>query len=134
MNKFYTDLIGRKWKKDAKGPNEFDCYHLIKEIQRRRGFYLPNIKTPESIELRLAMFEKLSSEYTIPIDRPEPFSIVVFDVRRFTRLHVGVVLEDCRSFIHAAAYIRRVRIDKLKSILWRKRITGYYRCTKKTET
>lgn len=131
MEKFYTDLIGKRWQKDAKGPNTFDCYHLVKELQKRRGFYLPEQDVPDGIEMRMKMFEKLSSEYAEPIDKPEPYSIVVFDVGRLGRLHIGVVLEDCRSFIHAAAYIRRVRIDKLSGILFQKRIAGYYRCLKK---
>jgi len=130
MINFYNNLIGKKWKKGGRGPNEFDCYHLVREVQQRRGFYLPNIETPESIKMRLAMFEKFSSEYAEPIDKPEPFCVVVFDARLFYSLHIGVILEDCRSFIHAATYIKRVRIDKLKSILWKNRIFGYYRCTK----
>ena len=89
------------------------------------------MQTPESIEMRLAMFEKLSSEYAISIDKPEPFSIVVFNMKRIAPLHIGVVLQDCRSFIHAAAYIRRVRIDRLDSILWKNKIFGYYKCLKK---
>ncbi len=131
MDNFYTNLIGKGWKQHGKGPEFYDCYHLVKEIQRRRGFFLPEIDTPESIEMRLQMFKKLCSKFAESIDKPEPFCVVVFDGGRFTRLHIGVVLEDCRSFIHSAAYIKRIRIDKLDSVLWKKRVFGYFRCTKK---
>lgn len=133
MDNFYTDLIGKKWRKNARGPNEFDCYHLVKEVQRRRGYFLPEIETPEGVELRLKMFEKLASEYAEPLDRPEPFCVVIIDMGKLAPLHVGVVLENCQQFIHAAAYIRRVRIDRLNSILFKKRIFGYYRLIKKVK-
>lgn len=133
MDNFYTDLIGKKFQTGGRGPDTYDCYGLIIEIMKRLGKYLPEQDTPAGVEMRLKMFEEISSEFAEPIDKPEPFCIVVFNLRRLSPLHIGVVLEDCRGFIHSAAYIRRVRIDKLDGILWKHRITGYYRCTKKTE-
>lgn len=131
MDNFYTDLIGKKFQTGGRGQDVYDCYGLIIEMMKRLGKYLPEQDTPEGIEMRLKMFKEISSEFAEPIDKPEPFCIVVFNLRRLARLHIGVVLEDCRRFIHSAAYIKRVRIDKLDGILWKHRITGYYRCTKK---
>lgn len=124
MDNFYHDLIGKK-------SDDIDCYHLVIEMMKRHGYFIPEQSTPESIEMRLAMFEKLSSEYAEPIEKPEPFCIVVFDAGRLMRLHVGVILEDCRSFIHSIAHIKRIRIDRLSSWPWKNRIAGFYRCTKK---
>lgn len=131
MENFYTDLIGKKFQTGGRGPDTYDCYGLIIEMMKRVDKYLPEQDTPDGVEMRLKMFDRISSEFTEPIDKSEPFCIVVFDLGRLAHLHIGVVLEDCRSFIHSAAYIRRVRVDKLNGILWKHRITGYYRCKKK---
>lgn len=128
---FYQDLIGKKYQKNGRGSKGYDCYGVVLELAKRRGFFLPEIKTPESIKLRQAMFEKLSSEYAIPIEKPEPNCIVVFDTRVFGRLHVGMVLENCRQFIHAD--LQRVRVCRLDSFIWKRLIIGFYRLTKKLE-
>lgn len=130
MDNFYTDLIGKKFQIGGRGPDTYDCYGLIIEMMKRLGKYLPEQDTPDGIEMRLKMFDEISGRFAEPIDKPEPFCMVVFDMGRLARLHIGVVLEDSRSFIHSAAYIKRVRIDTLSGILWKHKITGYYRCKK----
>lgn len=131
MEQFYTYLIGKKWKENGRGPDEFDCYGLVIEMMKHRGYYLPNQKTPDGIKMRMKMFKSISSEFAIPIDKIEPFCIVIFDCGRLARLHIGIVLANCKSFIHSVAHIKRVRVDSLSSWPWKNRITGYFKCTKK---
>ena len=124
----YLDLVGRKFKIDGRGPTEYDCYGLILELAKRRGFFLPEQNTPEGIEMRMKMFEAISSEFTEPIDKIEPWAVVVFCKGRLGRLHVGTALQDCRRFIHADH--KGVRITRLNSIIWQRKIAGYYRLKK----
>lgn len=125
METFYTNIIGKRFKINGRGPDEFDCYGLVKEIAKRRGYYLPQQDTPEGIKLRLAMFDKISSEFTEPIDTPEPWAIVVFDKGRLGRLHIGVVLENCEQFLHADR--KGVRISRLSSPGFLRKIAGFYK-------
>lgn len=127
----YKDLVGLPFKLGAQGPKEYDCYSLVKEIAHRRGFFLPVVNTPDDIELRLKLLESISNEYTELIVKPEPFCIVIFDLGPFGKIHCGIVLADCRQFIHSAAFIKRVRIDRLSSYPFRGRIFGFFRLCKR---
>lgn len=126
---FYHDLIGVPFKTNGRDLNGLDCYGLILEMSNRLGKYLPEMNTPEGFELRLAMFEKLSSEYGEFIDKPESWAVVVFAPSISSRLHCGMVLLNCQQFIHTDKH--GVRISRLDSRLWERRILGFYRIKNK---
>jgi len=130
---FYSDLIGKPFRIGAKGPDFYDCYHLVKEVQRRRGYDLPAINTPKSIEMRMALFNKHKDEFLELLNKPEAFSIVIFDAGMLGRLHMGVVLEDRKRFIHAFSSGKSTRISYLSKWPWKKRIFGFYKVTKKLD-
>jgi len=99
----------------------------MKEVQRRRGYDLPDINTPKSIEMRMTLFNKHKDEYLELLNKPEAFSIVIFDAGILGRLHMGAVLEDCKRFIHA---YKSIRISYLSKWPWKNRIFGFYKCIK----
>lgn len=123
------DLIGLPFKINTRGPDSYDCYGLCQEVQWRRGFLLPDFETPESVKMRLAILNKITSEnkFVERISKPEAYSIVVFDLRLLARIHVGVVLEDCRKFLHAMGFKRRVCINRLSQFPYHGRVWGYFR-------
>lgn len=129
----FDDLIGKPFAYGGRGPEAYDCYGLALEVKRRvssplesggdRGgvpdFEHPD--TPEDIHrVILAARERFSA-----IPAPAPFCFVTFTVCYPFTSHVGIVLPDCVHFIHILERTS-VCIERLDSIAWKRRITGYY--------
>jgi hypothetical protein len=106
-------MLNKKFKKDGRGPNEYDCYGYIIDILKKVGKYLPEYDSP-------ALSEKI-----IKIDKPESFCIVEY--QGFPTHHVGIVLEDCIRFIHIRDKVN-VAIERLDQPEWQRKIIGFYRC------
>ena len=103
-----------------------DCYTLCREVYRRLDKELPSFSHPE--EANVIEQEVLGGKQLfVELEKPEPFCLVTFRVMGFVS-HVGVVLEDCRSFIHILKK-SRVSVERLDSLLWKKRIDGFFRLT-----
>lgn len=60
------------------------------------------------------------------IEKPEPWCIVAMAIHPRYVSHIGVVIEDCRRFIHVMAKTR-VSIERLDAMEWTPRIRGFYR-------
>ncbi len=93
------DLLGKSFQYGGRGPLEYDCYGLVMEIYKRRGVSLPDFGSSPSASW---------------IHRP-PFTT-----------HIGVVLEDGYRFIHIMTKTE-VTIERLDSLLWKRRITGFFK-------
>jgi hypothetical protein len=126
----WNDYIGRGFHIGGRGPQEFDCYGLAKEIAKNRGYFLPEQDTPESVDCRLAIFQKEICPYLEPIERPLPYCLVVFDFRG-RGLHIGTVTDRPGRFIHCSSSTKRVVVSKLKDINFNRHIYGFYRLTNK---
>lgn len=118
--------IGLPFELNARGPGAYDCYGLIQSLCYERGFFLPDQDTPESIEMRRALFDEVHSPYLEPIDRPEPYCLVVFDFRR-GGLHLGMVTEDTRKFIHISSQTKAVIVNRLRDSFFERQIYGFFR-------
>ncbi len=121
----YLDLIGKQFEYGAQGPDKFDCWTLARELYLRMGIVLPPFASTDDCNLINQMVNQ-GKELFISIEMPESFCIVLFMVRPPYVSHIGVVLEDCQRFIHAARE-QAVAIERLDSHLWRRRIKGYYK-------
>ena len=129
-NKKYTpvtvsDLIGKPFLYGGRGPDHYDCYGLVSEIYKRRGIALPPLLSATSYKAIDPIFQNEKKGY-IKIDKPEAYAIVSFIIRPPFVSHVGVVLENEKSFIHVLQK-RFVAIEQLSSQSWNHRIEGYYR-------
>lgn len=125
----YTDLLGKEFAYGGRGPEAYDCWGLCEEIYRRLGRPCPSYFTPADRDRKSVA---AAIEYCAIMDNfrrlsaPEPFCFVTFTVRRPYVSHVGIVMEDCRTFLHIMAKSRVTR-ERLDSIVWRDRVRGYYR-------
>lgn len=63
----------------------------------------------------------------VELKTPEPFCLVTFMTKPPYTTHIGVVLENCRDFIHNLDMSTKVCIERLDSMLWERRITGFYK-------
>ena len=125
---YYIDLLGKSFKLDARGPDEFDCWGLCLEMGRRVGIQFPEHFTPvDSVEQDEAIKHYRDSCF-IKLKKPEPYCIAVYalDVVPPNVDHCGFVLEDCRTMIHSLSK-RKVSIQRLDNPIFLKRLDGYYK-------
>lgn len=124
----YADLIGKKFKWNACGPDEYDCWTLCREIYRRLGKRMPEfsyfIDGEKKQEKSAEEFERHKGSFT-RLDLPVPFCIVAFNLIPRYVSHVGIVLENNYEFIHVlkSTFVVKERLD---SIIWERKIAGYY--------
>jgi len=121
------DYIGRPYISGGDGPDGYDCYGLARAIAADRGFVLPAQRSVDGVALREAVFDRRLCQWTEPIDRPEPWSLIVFD-HKSLGLHVGTIIDVPGKFIHVSQLSGSVRIDRIRNRLF-KRPYGYHRLT-----
>lgn len=121
-----SDLIGKPFKYGGRGPDEYDCYGLAKEIFNRLGKDLPDVNSPTEFDTIDCAGKELVKLITEVIDKPEPFCIVGFKVRPPYVSHMGIVLENRFTFIHILKNTH-VCIERLDSLMWKDKIGGFYR-------
>lgn len=125
-----SDLLGKPFEMGGRGPDAYDCYGLCLEIAARAGVEIvpADAKAIESIAdlcLRSAALNAGKIDYE-KLSKPEPFCLVGFKIRPPYLTHMGIVLEDCRHFIHIMRK-RSVAVERLDLACWRKRLDGFYR-------
>ena len=122
-----SDLLGKKFEIGGRGPDTFDCYGLCLEIAHRLKVNLPEVYTPDSLEMRNEAVLAYKSEYK-KLNKPLPWCGVVFIIKAPFISHMGIVLPDCKRFIHIMTK-SKVSIERLNSIVWQRRIAGFYELT-----
>jgi len=121
----YEDLLGKPFEIGGHGES-YDCYTLSREVCRRAGIDLPDKKSIEDLQTRSDAINQGKKEDYIKLDKPEPFCIVTFSLRPPFVNHMGVVLEDRKTFIHILEK-RSVVVEKLRHKFWNSKIEGFYR-------
>jgi cell wall-associated NlpC family hydrolase len=119
-----TKLLGKKYARGGRGPDTFDCYGLALEVARRIGFDLPELLTPEGLAETDGEFWK-QAQKSEQLETARPWCVVAFRLRPPWVTHVGIVLEDCRRFVHIDRK-KGVCIERLDNIAWKPKIAGYY--------
>jgi len=117
-------MIGKEWQRGACGPDKYDCYGLCMAVCRRAGIELPFHAAIENVAERAAAITLGVGDYCKEIDRPKPYCLVVLRIKGYAS-HVGVVLDDCKRFIHVMRK-RRVCVECLNSKTWENKVVGYY--------
>ncbi len=87
----------------------------------------PPYPTPADVSPEgIAKIVKKEMQKYVWLEEPEPYCFVVFAIRPPYVSHIGVVLEDCKSFLHIMRK-RRVAREPLDHIIWKKKRIGFYR-------
>jgi len=119
----FVDLIGKPWRKCARGPDAYDCLGLVLEIQRRRGVEVPNFLSCEGeLHRQLAGGGFLAG--CKKLEAAEPGCVAL--IKMGHEHHLGVMLDSYRM-IHTTEQTRGAVIERILGPLWNRRITGYYR-------
>ena len=120
-----TQYIGKPYRPGAEGPIAYDCWGLARSIAADRGFDLPRQRSQAGADLRLDLFAGREPAGLIKLDAPEPWALIVFDLKRFG-LHVGTMIAEPGRFIHVAELTGTARLDRLSNPLFSKPY-GQYR-------
>jgi len=122
----FSDLIGIPYIKNGKDINGFDCFGLVQEIYRRLGFVIPNLdyNDPDDVQFIDTLANNEKDKLTKQISKPEPYCFVLLMTVGTYVTHIGVVLEDCKSFIHTTKK-KNVCVEKLDNVLWKQKIKEF---------
>lgn len=132
LEKLFEDLIGIPYLIHGRDPKVgLDCYGLVRVASTRMGFFSPDYGNPScdpSFLTTMKETEPIKDLY-VELKKPEPGCLVTFCVKRPYTTHIGIVLDDCNRFLHVMRN-KNVCIERLDSLLWKNKITGYYKWTK----
>ena len=120
-----SDLLGKPFVMGGRGQVGYDCYGLCLEVAKRAGIKLMPEESVEDLSLRSKIIDDRKALYE-KLDKPEPFCLVTFKIRPPFVTHIGVVLADCKHFIHIMRK-RSVAIERLDLPAWKRRLDGFYR-------
>ena len=129
-----SDLIGKPYMVDGRGPDAYDCWGLCLEVARRAcaqgaGRLLPELNIPRCEDERSAFAVGFKDSCFERLEKPQPWCQVVFriwDDDNKERWHVGTVLADCLRFIHIAEKSFACT-PLLSHPLWSLFLEGYYK-------
>jgi hypothetical protein len=119
-----SNLFMASFEMGGTGPNSYDCFTLSKEVLRRAGIDLPSWESIQDIAARDFIINERKQFFT-RLETPKPFCLVSFKLHGPLVTHIGVVLEDCKTFIHIMKK-QGVSICRLDDIIWSKKIDGFY--------
>jgi cell wall-associated NlpC family hydrolase len=122
----YVDLLGIPYKFNGRDLEGLDCWGLCLETCRRAGLDLPEYEAQGNGASIIDSLIEEKKEFFQKIDRPEPYCLVTFFIKRPFVSHIGMVMEDCLSFIHALQG-RNVAVERLDHRFWQGRIEGFYK-------
>jgi cell wall-associated NlpC family hydrolase len=116
----WSDLLGKPWRKDARGPEAYDCVGLMLEVERRIGRDIPQYASEVSeLALALGACERVAHEScALPGD-----AILLTSIH--PRWHIGVVCGG-GYMLHSREGAGVLR-ERYNSFPWQARIEGFYR-------
>jgi len=120
----YTDLLGKKFKVGGRGAAEFDCYGLAMEVYKRLGRTLPECGAAHDNARLHGCFLDVIPAFQ-KLEKPEPYCLVAFYIKPPYVSHVGVLLDDCRRFLHIMPSTM-VSVATLFDPRWLRRVEGFY--------
>lgn len=119
-----SDYLGKEFEMGGRGPDRYDCYGLCYEICRLNDHEMPSFRTPADWMAAYHIMT-LEKERFVRLEKPKPFCLVAFSLKRNLVTHVGVVLDDLTRFIHIMKN-RRVAIERLNNMTWKNKGRGFY--------
>jgi cell wall-associated NlpC family hydrolase len=124
----YIDLLGKPFVWGGRGPEGFDCYGLCIEMAKRNGQVIPDSAWSEDPALIAALVEETEEKGFVRVDAPQAGDFVGFMLRPPFVSHIGYMLNQ-HEFLHITkgTKVSRERID---SLLWQRKVAGFYRWTK----
>ncbi len=90
MNHWAIDYIGVPWRYGAQGPDAFDCWNFVREVQRKQfGVHVPIIMYADQREVSNHLQQNPELNNWLQVDSPVEGDIVMM-ARAKIPAHVGV--------------------------------------------
>lgn len=91
-----TDLLGKPYKPHGRGPDGYDCYGLVIEVERRYGIELPDFDYQSYSEEYIAgrILELKKANHAIEIGGYVEGAVVLFKNSNGFKNHIGVYIGD----------------------------------------
>jgi len=124
----FEDLIKNRkpFRLGGRGPTHYDCWGICLEVGKRVGIKYPEDFTPGETEQQdIAIRNKRDNDFD-RLEIPEPYCIVTFKITPPFVDHCGIVLSDCKHFLHIMNG-HAVAINRLDHRILAKRIDGFYK-------
>jgi hypothetical protein len=122
--RIYADLLGKPWRRGARGPEAYDCLGLALEIARRLGRTFPAYVSTEA-ELHAQLGSGGGTLADCPrIAAPEPGAVAL--LRMSVGEHHLAFLVDRYRMIHTTEATGCV-VERILEPMWQRRIMGYFR-------
>ncbi len=118
------DLISLPFGDGGRGPTEYDCWGLVREVYRRYGVQLPDypISAMDAVKIGSQMAQDAGDWMEIQQPLTVPCLVVIrLDCGSWAN-HVGVYIGN-NQFIHAYK-ASGVVVDRIKR--WQSSIVGFY--------
>lgn len=119
-----NDLMGARYELGGRGPKAYDCLGLFMELCKRRGINMDKSSPEKEVDRHIAIIQE-SERNWFKLDKPEPGCAVAIRIGPWVS-HLGMVMDDINYFIHADEGTG-VSIERLDTIKWAKRISGFFR-------
>jgi murein DD-endopeptidase len=103
-------MEGRPYRYGGTSPNGFDCSGLVRYAYEQAGLRVPRTTRDQ--------FRAVRPQYVAQL---QPGDVIFFRLRSARPSHVGIYLGD-GEFIHALNADHPVRIDRIDTGYWQKRI------------
>lgn len=122
----YSDLLNKLFEYGGRGPDSYDCYGLMIELNKRLNRFMPPdyMSNSDCVVISNEINKATQSEF-IEITRPKSYCLVTFFIVPKITSHIGMVLPNLYEFIHILNNTS-VTKDRLDSMEWSRRITGYW--------
>lgn len=121
-----NDLIGKPFESQARGPDSFDCWGLVKEVYSRYGLYLPDysISAYACDQIQHEIDGAKTNQEWEQIKEPTvPCLVLLKGDITFTQ-HIGIYVGKGK-FLHASSK-HGVCIERLESPIWKRRFRGFW--------
>lgn len=125
----HLDLIGMPFRLGARGPDHFDCWGICLEFAKRNGIEYPKDFTPDNKEQQNDSICIIKDRDFERIEKPEPFAIITFKMKPPYVDHCGIILPDCKTFLHTLEG-HAAAVNRIDHRMLAKRIEGFYRLRK----
>lgn len=122
----HLDLIGKSFQLGARGPDHYDCWGICLELGKRAGILYPEDFTPDNTEQQDQSICMQRDTNFIRIDKPEPYAIITFKINPPFVDHCGIILSDCRHFLHTMVG-HAAAVNRIDHKILAKRIEGIYK-------
>jgi len=121
--------VGIPYKYSGRGRDGLDCWGLVRLVHKDQfGIDLPSFTEVDTKDKQSEVIS-IAKEYWTPVAVEQAGDVVVFNILGEST-HVGIITKP-GYFLHAYEN-QDVRVERLDSVKWKKRIEGIYRYSKDT--